>query len=43
MTLTREQRKLDTTALSWGLEKLLSTSTEKVGPAIQKFVIDVSR
>jgi len=34
-------RKLDQDDLSWGREKVLSTSTQRVGAATQKFIIDV--
>jgi hypothetical protein len=40
-TIDREVRTLDTRALSWGLEKLLSTATQRVGVATQRFTIDV--
>lgn len=42
VTIDREVRKLDERALSWGLEKLLSTSTQRVGVATQKFTIEVA-
>ena len=41
-TIDREVRKLDEGALGWGQEKVLSTSTERVGSASQRFVIEVS-
>jgi hypothetical protein len=41
VTLEREVRKLDEKALTWGNEKVLSTSVERVGAATQTFVIDV--
>ena len=41
-TIDREVRKLDEGVLGWGNEKVLSTSTERVGSASQRFVIDVS-
>lgn len=41
VTIDREVRKLDERALSWGNEKVLSTTTERVGAATQRFVIDV--
>jgi len=41
-TIDREVRKLDEGALGWGQEKVLSTSTERVGTASQRFVIEVS-
>jgi hypothetical protein len=40
-TIDREVRKLDEAALKWGNEKVLSTTSERVGAAAQKFVIDV--
>jgi len=40
-TIDREVRKLDEKVLAWGNEKVLSTTTERVGTARQKFVIDV--
>jgi hypothetical protein len=42
-TIDREVRKLDEGALGWGQEKVLSTSTERVGSATQRFVINVRR
>ena len=42
-TIDREVRKLDDGALGWGQEKVLSTSTERVGSATQRFVIEVRR
>ena len=41
VTIDREVRKLDEKALAWGNEKVLSTSTERVGGATEKFVIKV--
>ncbi len=41
-TIDRQVRKLDESALGWGNEKVLSTSTERVGSASQRFVIEVS-
>jgi hypothetical protein len=41
-TIDREVRNLDARTLSWGLEKLLSTSTQRVGVATQKFTMDVA-
>ena len=41
VTIDREVRKLDERTLSWGNEKVLSTTTERVGAATQRFVIDV--
>jgi hypothetical protein len=40
-TIDREVRNLDEKVLVWGNEKVLSTATEPVGTATQKFVIDV--
>ena len=40
-TIDREVRKLDEKALVWGREKVLSTATERVGVATQKFTINV--
>ena len=40
-TIDREVRKLDEGALGWGQEKVLSTSTERVGSASQRFLIEV--
>jgi hypothetical protein len=42
VTIDREVRKLDEGILGWGNEKVLSTSTERVGRASLGFVIDVS-
>jgi hypothetical protein len=41
-TVNREMRVLDTRQLSWGLEKVVSSSTQKVGAATQKFTIDIA-
>jgi len=40
-TIDRDVRKLDEKALVWGREKVLSTATERVGTASQKFAIEV--
>ena len=40
-TIDRQVRKLDEKVLAWGNEKVLSTNTERVGAATQKFVIEV--
>ena len=40
-TMDREVRKLDEKVLVWGSEKVLSTNVEQVGPAAQKFSIEV--
>jgi hypothetical protein len=41
-TIDREVRKLDHRMLSWGLEKTVSTGTQRVGVATQQFTIEVS-
>ena len=41
-TIDRAVRKLDHRSLSWGLEKVVSTGTQGVGAATQKFTIDVA-
>jgi hypothetical protein len=41
-TIDREVRRLDERALSWGLEKALSTSTQRVGMATQTFTLEVA-
>jgi hypothetical protein len=41
-TIERELRSLDAATLSWGIEKVLSTSKQRVGVATQKFTIDVA-
>ena len=43
VVLERETRTLDEKSLVWGVEKVLSTSTERVGSAEQRFVIEVQR
>jgi hypothetical protein len=40
-TIDRKVRKLDERALVWGFEKVLATTTERVGTATQRFVINV--
>jgi hypothetical protein len=40
-TIDREVRSLDARMLSWGLEKIVSTGTQRVGVATQRFTIDV--
>jgi hypothetical protein len=40
VTIDREVRSLDEKALAWGNEKVLSTTTERVGTATQRYVID---
>ena len=42
VTINREARKLDERALSWGQEKTLSTSTQRVGSAEQTFTLKVA-
>jgi hypothetical protein len=42
VTIDREVRKLDERALSWGQEKVLSTSTRRVGAATQTFTLEVA-
>ncbi len=39
--IDRTVRKLDEKALVWGSEKVVATSTERVGTATQKFAIDI--
>ena len=39
--IDRKVRTLDEKALAWGNEKVLATTSERVGTATQKFVIDV--
>jgi hypothetical protein len=39
--IERNVRKLDEKTLAWGNEKVLSTSTERVGTDTRKFVIEV--
>jgi hypothetical protein len=41
-TIDREVRSLDLRSLSWGVEKLVATGTQRVGVATQKFTIDVA-
>jgi hypothetical protein len=41
-TIDREVRILDAAKLSWGLEKVVSADTQRVGVATQKFTIDVA-
>jgi hypothetical protein len=40
-TIDRDVRSLDLRALSWGQEKILGTSRQRVGVATQKFTIEV--
>jgi hypothetical protein len=41
-TIDREERKLDERALSWGVEKTLSTSTQRMGTARQTFTLEIA-
>jgi len=41
-TIDREVRNLDDGKLSWGVEKIVSTSTQRVGVATQQFTINVA-
>jgi hypothetical protein len=41
-TIDREVRNLDLRMLSWGVEKIVSTGTQRVGVATQKFTIAVA-
>lgn len=41
-TIDRQIRKLDERALSWGQEKTLSTSTQRVGTATQTFMLEIA-
>jgi hypothetical protein len=43
VTIDREVRKLDDGTLGWGIEKVVSTSTERVGSATRRFSIEVGR
>jgi hypothetical protein len=40
-SIDREVRELEEAALIWGREKVLAVTTERVGTAVQKFVIVV--
>jgi hypothetical protein len=42
VTIDREVRRLDERALSWGVEKTLSTSAQRVGVATQRFTLEVA-
>jgi hypothetical protein len=42
-TIDREARSLDARMLSWGLEKIVSMGTQRVGVATQRFTIHVAR
>ena len=43
VTIDQEVRKLDDGTLGWGIEKVVSTSTERVGSATRRFSIEVGR
>jgi hypothetical protein len=43
VTIDREVRKLDDDRLGWGVEKVTSTSTERVGSATRTYSIEVRR
>ena len=43
VTIDQEVRKLDDSRLGWGVEKVISTSTERVGSATRRYSIEVSR
>jgi hypothetical protein len=43
VTIDQEVRKLDDSRLGWGIEKVISTSTERVGSATRRFSIEVGR
>jgi len=43
VTIDQEVRKLDDSTLGWGIEKVVSTSTERVGSATRRFSIEVGR
>jgi hypothetical protein len=43
VTLEKTARKIDENRLSWGHDVVLGTSTEKVGPATQRFRITVAK
>jgi hypothetical protein len=43
VTIDQDVRKLDDGPLGWGIEKVVSTSTERVGSAARRFSIEVSR
>jgi Putative Ig domain len=42
VTTDREVRKLDPGSAGWGVEKVVSTSAERVGADTQRFTIEVS-
>jgi hypothetical protein len=41
-TIDGEVRVLDPSILSWGIEKIVTTGTKRIGPATQKFTIEVA-
>src|SRR5262249_50504755 len=43
VTIDQEVRKLDDATLGWGNEKVISTSTQRVGTATRRFSIEVGR
>jgi hypothetical protein len=43
VTIDHEVRKLDDSRLGWGVEKVISTSTERVGSATRKYSIEIGR
>ena len=43
VTIDQEVRKLDDSRLGWGVEKVISTTTERVGNATRRYSIEVSR
>ena len=43
VALERDVRSLDEERLKWGIEKVISSSTETAGSVTQGFVIDVDR
>ena len=42
-TIDKEVRKLDATALSWGKEKVISKTIERVSSASQEFIINITQ
>jgi hypothetical protein len=43
VTIDQDVRKLDDGTLGWGIEKVVSTSTKRVGSATRRFSIEVGR
>jgi len=43
VTIDREVRKLNDGSLGWGIEKVVSTSTERAGSATRRYSIEASR